>query len=429
MKRLLHVSRRSIWRYRDLRIMLPARALSFFGDELAAFVLTLRVYAEGRGPWAITGLLLCFAVPVVVLAPVAGRLVDAVPFRALAVATGIWQAACCVGLAAAGSLWSIYVLVVVLQTGQVVAAPTWQALIPSIAEREEVGRAVGTSQALSTVASVAAPAAAALAVASLGYGAPRLVDGATVLVLAGAGLALRTRRRLARDGGAEPESKGSRDGFSLRSDPLLWPLLVGLCALVLVGEVTNVVEVFMVRGTLGASTLAFGLVAAVLAGGIVVGSMVAGRNAPEGVRAQRTVVAALVLAKIAGDRGDVGRSSRRCRVYNRICAAVARPVDGEQTQLGGAGRRRIGIEEPGTWVAMVQQHRRTLGPAPFRPGDAAAVGSSQNVVADWCRGGCRHHLLPPSSTGSGRLRRVQPFWIVKKPPSTTPDQGLIHRGS
>jgi len=296
MKRLLHVSGSSIWRHRDLRIMLPARAISFFGDELAALVLTLRVYSEGRGPWAITGLLLCFAVPVVVLAPVAGRFVDAVPFRTLAVATGIWQGACCFGLAGAGSLWSIYLLVVLLQTGQVVAAPTWQALIPSIAERDEVGRAVGASQALSTVASVAAPAVAGLAVTSLGYGAPLLLDAATFFLLAGAGLALQTRRRLARDEGAEAESTGSADGFSLRSDPLLWPLLIGVCALVLVGEVTNVVEVFMVRGTLGATTLAFGLVAAVLAGGIVVGSMVAGRNASDGVRAQRTVVAALVLA-------------------------------------------------------------------------------------------------------------------------------------
>ena len=296
MKRLLHVSERSIWRHRDLRIMLPARAVSFFGDELAALVLTLRVYAEGRGPWAITGLLLCFAVAVVVLAPVAGRLVDAVPFRTLALAAGVWQAACCVGLAGTGSLWSIYLLVVLLQAGQAVAAPTWQALIPSIAERKEVGRAVGTSQALSTVASVAAPAAAGLAVARLGYGAPLLLDAATFLVLAGAGLALRTRRRLARDEDAESDSKASSDAFSLRSDPLLWPLLVGVCALVLVGEVTNVVEVFMVRGTLGASTLAFGLVTAVLAGGIVLGSMVAGRNASDGARAQRVVVAALALA-------------------------------------------------------------------------------------------------------------------------------------
>jgi len=295
-KRLLHVSGRSIWRHRDLRIMLPARALSFFGDELAAFVLTLRVFAEGRGPWAITGLLLCFAVPVVVLAPVAGRLVDAVPFRTLAAATGVWQAVCCIGLAGSGSLWSIYALVVLLQAGQAVAGPTWQALIPSIAGRDEVGRAVGASQALSTVASVAAPATAGLAVARLGYGTPLLLDAATFLVLAGAGLALRTRRRLAGDEGAEPGGSGSSDAFSLRGDPLLWPLLIGVCALVLVGEVTNVVEVFMVCGTLGASTLAFGLIAAVLATGIVVGSMVAGRTASDGARAQRVVVAALTLA-------------------------------------------------------------------------------------------------------------------------------------
>jgi len=276
--------------------MLPARALSFFGDELAAFVLTLRVFAEGRGPWAITGLLLCFAVPVVVLAPVAGRLVDAVPFRTLAAATGVWQAVCCIGLAGSGSLWSIYALVVLLQAGQAVAGPTWQALIPSIAGRDEVGRAVGASQALSTVASVAAPATAGLAVARLGYGTPLLLDAATFLVLAGAGLALRTRRRLAGDEGAEPGGSGSSDAFSLRGDPLLWPLLIGVCALVLVGEVTNVVEVFMVRGTLGASTVAFGLVAAVLAVGIVIGSIVAGRNASDGARAQRMALAALVLA-------------------------------------------------------------------------------------------------------------------------------------
>src|SRR5207342_3460175 len=54
-------------------------------------------------------------------------------------------------------------------------------------------------------------------------------------------------------------------GFSLRKDALLWPLVLGVCALVLVGESTNVVEVFLLRGTLGAGTVVFGLVAVVLA--------------------------------------------------------------------------------------------------------------------------------------------------------------------
>ena len=86
MKQVLHIfSTRSIWRHRDLRLMLPARALSSFGDDMALIVLTLLVYDRGRGPWSITGLLVCSAVPVVLMAPLAGRLVDSMSFRTLAV--------------------------------------------------------------------------------------------------------------------------------------------------------------------------------------------------------------------------------------------------------------------------------------------------------------------------------------------------------
>src|SRR5262245_66166946 len=95
----------SIWRHRDLRLMIPARAISSFGDDMALLVLTLRVYGEGRGPWSITILLLCATVPVVVLAPIAGRVVDTVPFRKVAACSAAWQAACCVGLAFSHPLW------------------------------------------------------------------------------------------------------------------------------------------------------------------------------------------------------------------------------------------------------------------------------------------------------------------------------------
>jgi MFS family permease len=281
----------SIWRHRDLRLLLPARAISAFGDDMALLVLTLRVYSAGFGPWSITLLLLCAAVPVVVLAPVAGRLVDTVPFARLATAAAAWQAACCVALALVDPLWAVFALVVLLQVGHVVANPAWTALVPEIAEPDEVGRALGASQAMSTVASVAAPAVAGMLVGTLGYGAPLYVDAATFVVLGAAALAIRATR-----GHAHAEGTAATAGtFSIRSDALLWPLLLGICALVLVGEVTNVVEVFMLRGTLGASTVAFGLVAAVLAAGLVGGSLLAGRDRPDGVRAVRTAVAALVL--------------------------------------------------------------------------------------------------------------------------------------
>src|SRR5262245_25260088 len=136
MKRMLHDS---IWRHRDLRMMIPARAVSAFGDDVALLVLTLRVYGEGRGPWSITILLLCATAPVVALAPLAGRVVDSVPFRTVASWSAGWQAACCVALAFVGPLWAVYALVVALQLGQAVANPAWTALLPEIAEPDEVG--------------------------------------------------------------------------------------------------------------------------------------------------------------------------------------------------------------------------------------------------------------------------------------------------
>jgi MFS family permease len=297
MKQILHsFSATSIWRHRDFRLMIPARALSSFGDDVALVVLLLTVYDAGLGPWSITVLLACAAAPMVVLAPVAGRLVDSVPFRTLAATTAAWQALCCVALALGGPLWTTYVFVLLLQAGQVVAAPAWSALIPSIARSDELGRVVAASQALTTAAMVAAPAAAGLAVASFGYSAPLLLDAATFVALGAAGMAIRANRRLGASGEGGEEGAGSNGRYSIRSDALLWPLLAGLCVFVLAGEVTNVVEVFLVRGALGAGIALFGILGAVLAAGIVVGSLLAGRDRPAESRALRSAVVAVILA-------------------------------------------------------------------------------------------------------------------------------------
>lgn len=273
---------------------MTARAVSAFGDNLALLVLTLRVYSHGLGPWSVTGLLVCAALPTASLAPVAGRLVDSFSFRRLAILAAVWQAACCVGLAVADPLWATYALVLVLQAGQAVASPTWQALLPALAAPDELGAAVSASQATTMLAVVAAPAAAGLAIGWVGYGPPMLVDAVTFGVLGAAALAVRTTRTPA--GAETSDATTAPVPFALRSDPLLGPLVVGICMLVLVGAVTNVVEVFLIRGTLGASSTMFGLVTALFAAALVLGTVVAGRAAGDAVRAQRATVAAMVIA-------------------------------------------------------------------------------------------------------------------------------------
>lgn len=288
----------SLWRYRDLRVAASARAVSALGDEVALVALLLRVHDEGHGPTAVTGLLVAAALPTVALAGVAGRVVDRYDSRRLAVVSGLWQAAACLAVAFAGPLWLVFALVAVLQAGNAVSGPTWQALVPDIVRREELGRALGAMQALTTLAAVAGPAVGGVMVAAGGFRAALLLDAATFVVLALASFAVRTRRGSARtqpEGTGEPGVTAQTGGLGvLRADAVLWPLFTGLMAFVLVGEVTNVVEVFLVRDTLGAGATAFGLVGACVAAGIVAGSMMPGRLVGD---------AAMVRTAIAGAAG------------------------------------------------------------------------------------------------------------------------------
>jgi Transmembrane secretion effector len=140
---------------------------------------------------------------------------------------------CHVGLAFDTPLAVTFGLVLLLQAGQTVAGPTWQALVPSIADEDEIGRVVSTSQAMTTTVSVAAPAVAGLTVALVGYGAPLLIDAATFVVLGIAGAMIYTGRR-AHDAVAGAAAGATDASYSLRTDRCsgrCW-----LCALVLVGE-------------------------------------------------------------------------------------------------------------------------------------------------------------------------------------------------
>jgi MFS family permease len=90
----------------------------------------------------------------------------------------------------------------------------------------------------------------------------------------------------------------------LRADRLLWPLVTGLLALIVVAEGSNVAEVFMVRDTLQASATVFGYLQAVLAVGLFAGSLVAGRLDGEKARLRSVLLAlaGLSLALLVGSR-------------------------------------------------------------------------------------------------------------------------------
>lgn len=294
MKQLLH-NESSIWRHRDLRIAAGARAVSFLGDEVALIALLLRIHDTGGGPRGVAALLLAAAIPTVVLAPWAGRVADRYDSRRVLVTCGLVQATLCLALAFTTPILGVLALVACLQAVQAVVGPAWAALVPEIVGEGETGRAVGAMQSLTLLAGVAGPAVAGLLVAASGTVWPLLLDAATFLVLAGAGYRVRTRRGgRTEDSGPEPRLL---DGVRIiRADALLAPLTAGLLAFVVVGEVTNVVEVFLVRDSLEAGPQAFGILGALFAIGAATGALLGGRAKDDRARTRLVVLTAGVLA-------------------------------------------------------------------------------------------------------------------------------------
>jgi MFS family permease len=262
----------------------------------------LRLQSQGHGATAVAALLIANALPIVALSGVVGRLVDRFDNRTLLVLSSLAQGAVCVVVAGVDSTPAVMGLVALLGAGQAVNAASWQALLAAMTEGDGLTRAIGHSMAGRTLAGIAAPAVSGLLVGLYGAGVPLLIDAAAYLAVTGVALLIATRRAVV------PAEDGARvrGGLAIvRADDLLRPLFVMLGLFVLLGSMVNVVEVFLVRETLGASTTWYGLAGATLSAGSVLGALLAGRLRGVSALARGLVWSAIALAASLAVMGGV----------------------------------------------------------------------------------------------------------------------------
>lgn len=230
--------------------------------------------------------------PVVLLAPVVGRVVDSCDSKRLLVCSTLVETACCLPLAVVRSALPLLGCALLLGIAVAFTVPNWQALLPDIVGDENIGRATAASQGIFTASSIAAPAAGGLLAGAFGTGLPLLVDSGSFALMTVAALAIHTRR----SGGAAGSPRALEAWRAMRCDPLLGPLVAGLGAFVLLGMMVNVVQVFLVRETLHSTATWYGLLEATWMVGIVVGSLVAGKLTGDSGRATATVAGAAIMA-------------------------------------------------------------------------------------------------------------------------------------
>jgi MFS family permease len=286
---------RPLARNRDFLISLAGRCASRFGDEVAVVALVLRLQAAGGRPYLIALLLAAGLVPSIAAAGPAGRVADSMDSRRVLVIAAVVQACCCVPLIFVHQVAAMIVLVALLGTGAAFSQATWQALIPRAVGEDNIGTATAVQQAAFTLATILAPAVAGILTVAFGTGLPLALDAITFGAMAVAAAAIRTRRGGARASqGARQDTAGG--WAALRSDPLLAPLVAGLTALVLLGMMTNVVQVFLVRETLHASAAWFGGLEAITMAGLACGVLACGRITTDAARAWAVAAGAAIMS-------------------------------------------------------------------------------------------------------------------------------------
>jgi MFS family permease len=286
---------------RDLAVAIVGRMVSTFGDGVALVALTLRLQADGAHPYEVSLLLAAGVMPQLLLARPVGRLVDSHDSRRLLVCGGLVEVAATVPLIVLHSVVAIVLLVAVLGAAAAMTAATWSALIPRMVGEEHLAEAVSAQQSSNILVLVGAPAAGGLLAGAFGSGVPVAIDAATFVVVTAAAALVRTRRVPERHHSGDAESR-ARGGFALlAADRLLAPLLAGVAVVVLLVGMVDVVLVYLVRGTLGAGGVWYGVAEASWMAGMVVGSVGAGHLGSERGQVRATVAgAAVACAGVAG---------------------------------------------------------------------------------------------------------------------------------
>ena len=288
--------RRSVLRERDVAILVGSTVISVTGDAAAVIALILRLHGHGQGGWIIAALMLAGSAPMIVLSPLAGRLVDRIDSRTAIASSALAQAVCAAGLVEFSGTVATLVLVTLLTAAGTLMSPAVGALLPRTVPADRIVEASAHQQTAFVVGNLAGPVIGGLLTGSFGARAPLVVDVISFLAVAGAVFLVRTRRHVSRESTSQEVAvSGAR---LLWQDPVLRTVVATMTALVLAAGAVNVAEVFLIKDALHASDLVYGVVSAMWMAGMIVGSTLTPRFGRDAVPLLRVMGVAEVLLAV-----------------------------------------------------------------------------------------------------------------------------------
>jgi MFS family permease len=261
---------------RSLRRATALQVMTAAGNGLAYVALSLRVYQETHSTLAVTMVLLAGGLPVVLLAPVSGLLLDRLPMARVLSVASLVVAASLGGLAYAHSLSSTIMLVLCFGIADSVLQPGLTAAIPQLAGEVSLVRATSRLQGAAMGGTALGPLLAGVVGSIGGTSTALLLDaGASVVFSIGVlTLGLRRTQSIVPHGADDGMAAGLR---YLRRDRPMGLLVLVVSTMIGFLGVTMVVELFLAEKVLHGGTTGYALLITAWTGGMTLGTVIAGR--------------------------------------------------------------------------------------------------------------------------------------------------------
>src|SRR5688500_17742870 len=279
----------------DVRLIVGAVGISALGDFLLWIPLTLRIAEIGGSGVAMAGLFLALWTPVVVLAPVAGMVVDRRDARQVLLVASLAQMVVAAALAfALDSVAAILVLAALLGTGFAFAQPAEFALVPVVARGRDLTQVNGLVETARYSGIALGPLLGGVLAGLGGTDVAMYVNAASFGVVAVAALLLHARRPpvAAPDDGREERA---RDGIAYLFRDRTLAIAMSVLFLTLVFMTASVTaEVFFLKDDLDVSDAVYGLIFGAWTIGMIVGALVVSRRVPANLLALAVLLATLV---------------------------------------------------------------------------------------------------------------------------------------
>ncbi len=250
-----------------------ARTVSQVGDVAQFTTLALLLIALTGSGLGVSGAVLAEIAPVLLLAPLAGSLVDRLPRVKVMVTADLAR----VLLAGALAVWHdsapvAYAVAFGLSCGQVFFSPAAQSLLPSVVDDDELVAAnSGIWSAAVTAQILVAPVAALLAV-NVGFGVAFAVNAVSFALSAAVLRGLREPERARRVQVTSPFAHAREGLAALAALPLLKALAAGQFLAALSAGATSALLVVLAQERLGGAR-SFGLLVAAIGAGAVLGPL------------------------------------------------------------------------------------------------------------------------------------------------------------